>query len=228
MKRVIWFVAVTLVVFIPALVYSGVGITVNPFVGFATVSMGDINDLLKEAEEEGVSVTKFGNAVVGGMSVGYQLLVDKNIKTTFGFGAQYLYPFSAKLDSQIVKVTFDSSLLSIVVTPRVEMSFDPFYVGVDLKTGYGFGNLNIKVDSSMFGISTNITYSGSSFVAEGSVVGGYNITKEISVELSVGYRHAVIPQIKDSEGKILEKYDGSEMKLDFSGLLVTLGAKVVF
>lgn len=183
--------------------------------------MSDINEDIKQLSVlfPGTQVDLFDNALVGGLQLGYDILNDPSIgNLNIGIGAYYLYVLPGSIKFSFIffgSITFESiynsSLIPILGGITYTYNINPIYLGANASVGYGFASfssdLTIKTNGQVISNASQ-SDSASGLVAEGKLIIGLNIIKELSVELNVGYRYAPIG------------------KTDFSGIIATLGANI--
>lgn len=96
----------------------------------------------------------------------------------------------------------------------------PFADQWNLRLGVGLGYLALVSDQmtmSGHGQYMAVDFTGSGFGARGIVAADYYFTPHVSLGLELGYRYAVISSFQ-ADGTTATKNDGSDMKLDYSGL----------
>ena len=226
--------------------------TAGLYLGYGTVSMGDINDsqdvqaaFVRAAGGTADVTSMSGGLMVGveggmyvipkvmaGMRIGYLSAGEAKIKCNFtqsaGFGAW------AVSTSTTSENTFSASVIPIQVGGRYVHDLNDklavsggLFVGLGLASGTGKSTSSSS--STIAGVTTSVASSTSEdFSGTGAAVdilGGiaYKINPMISAGLDLGYR-ILSTSLEDSHGNKVVNAAGTEFGMDFSGL--TVEAKV--
>jgi hypothetical protein len=181
---------------------------------------------------------EFGNGLSLGARIEYMLAASTKVSGTI----DYMPGISET-------ASFEMRKSAMPLLAGINYGFSPaggLVLGAGVSAGIAFSMSSLNYVPSVLFVpivlaGNNATLQGSGFALDTGVSAGFKATPNISLDIEAGYRFCKIPEVKlgrdfgDSSswvyyksGDTLKDKDGNAVELDFSGVLVTAGAKVIF
>lgn len=236
----------SLLIVLCALLFSSFGfaeIIVSVSGGYTSVTMGKVNNDLTARFDSSTYTPAWSEKktlITGGYTLGAQISYDTGMGLSFDLRSEYIAPSDGMLefDNSTINQNFTVTYMTRFVPVLGGASFNayipgtPISIGASVAAGYGFANslqiAKYTINDSVWS-NSELNGAGGCFVYQGTGNLGYKFSKSMDVLLNIGYRSALVAEMKaditssffgSTQDEAIKDFDGNVMPFDFTGVIV--------